>query len=91
VDYTISPDDTWIKEKCDQRGYATSDRFLIIVLYGYHTENTIQTAKNIANSYDNVQLLTESEYKEFLGLSQKRFYEVLSLELKDYYNIFELS
>jgi len=44
VDYTISPKEAWIREKCVERGYATSDRFLIIVLYGDHNPTTIQSS-----------------------------------------------
>lgn len=90
VDYTISPNEDWIKEKCEGRGYATKDRFLIIVLYGYHSDTTIKRAKTIAKRYDNVQLLTANEYKEFFGLSQDKKllneYDVLQQATIDAFN-----
>jgi len=70
VDYTISPDLIWLRQKCEDRNYATDNRFLIIVLYGYHNEATIKKAREFVDKYDNVKLLTHSEYKSFLGLDR---------------------
>jgi len=69
VDYTISPRESGLKEKCETRGYATENRFLIIVLYGYHNKITIDNAKEFVAKHDNMVLLTAEEYKDFLGIS----------------------
>ncbi len=68
MDHTISPKETWIRQKCEERGYATKDRLLIIVLYGYHSKTTIDRVREIVDEYEHVELLTIGEYKGFLGL-----------------------
>jgi hypothetical protein len=93
VDYTVSTDLDHIEEKLDKH-YQSDDRYLLIVLLGKKNPDKINKLKDMLesrrrdstyNNLDHVQILTASEYSEFLdfdGDFKKDFdrYEQFSFE-----------
>ncbi len=76
IDHTISSDPRAIRQKLG-KFYQSTDRFLIIVIWGHKSDNSIRILNDMlqdaidnddgSNHFENVKILTSNEYKEFLG------------------------
>ncbi|KKL83905.1 hypothetical protein LCGC14_1970050 [marine sediment metagenome] len=78
VDYTLTTNKDWIKEKF-YKHYQAEDRLLIIVLVGEKNPRDVKALRDMLTSLkrrdkshnlENIRILTSDEYNKFLGINR---------------------